>query len=126
MIGIEDRPPAPGRVRVVLGGAPVLTPDIATPAGHAEWAAASMAARGVPPCRECNEVGHFADVRLYPRPDPRRPEAVDELKTVCSCCAFGEYGKPERGLLHRLRSEQAEGDDHDIQIEVLFPNGRWF
>lgn len=114
------------REHIVLGGEPVPVPLVQTPEGFAEWAAASMAARGVPPCEECNEEGHFADVRLYPRPDPRRPEAIDELKQVCSCCAFGVCGHPERGLLHRLRSEQAEGDDHDIQIEALFPNGRWY
>ncbi|WP_326565117.1 hypothetical protein VSH64_25065 [Amycolatopsis rhabdoformis] len=117
--------PVVEREHIVFGGPAVPVPLVQTPAGFAEWAAESMAARGVPPCEECGEVDHFADVRLYPRPDGRRPEAIDELKQVCSCCAFGVCGKPERGLLWRLRGEQAEGDDHDITIEVLMPDGRW-
>lgn len=117
--------PAMEREHVVLGGDPVLVPLVQTAAGRAEWAAASLAALNVDECDHCGEEGHLALVRLYPRPDGHRPEAIDEMREVCSCCAFGTVAHPERGLLARMRSEQAEGDDHEITVEVLAPDGRW-
>jgi hypothetical protein len=113
------------REHVVLGGAPVRRPDVETPAGRAEWQAASLRALAVELCEECGEDGHVVTVRLHPRPDGHRPEARDELVEACSCCAFGPVGRPERGLLARLRGEQAESDDHDILVEVRFPDGSW-
>ena len=113
------------RVHVVLSGPPVLHPDVETPAGRAEWQAASLAAAQLEVCEECGEDGHVVTVRLHPRPDAHRTDARDELIEACSCCAFGPVGHPERGLLQRLRSEQAEGDDHDITVEVRFPDGTW-
>lgn len=113
------------REHIVLSGPPVLHPDVETPAGRAEWQAAALKALELEPCEECGEEGHFVAVRLYPSPDGHRPEAISEMREVCTCCAFGLIGKPNRGLLARMRSEQAEGDDADIRFEVQFPDGSW-
>jgi hypothetical protein len=113
------------RQHIVLPGDPVRRPDVQKPGGYAAWMAAALAADQDDPCEECGEDGHVVMIRLHPRPDAHRTEARDELVEACSCCAFGPIGKPERGLLARLRSEQAEGDDLDIKVEVMFPDGSW-
>lgn len=121
--GVPARPVA--REQIVLSGEPVLHPLVTTPAGHAEWQAASLKALELDLCDECSVDGHVVSVRLHPRPDAHRTEARDELVEACTCCAFGPVGQPERGLLARLRSEQAENDDHDITVEARFPDGTW-
>jgi hypothetical protein len=108
----------------VMSGPPVATPRVETVAGRREWATAQLQAWEPEPCEECGEEGHVVTVQLYPRPDETRGGVRDELQRVCHCCAFGPPGRPGRGLLARLRSEQAEGDDHDIHFELL-RDGRW-
>ncbi|MBN9739529.1 hypothetical protein DMP23_46690 [Amycolatopsis sp. A1MSW2902] len=75
-------------------------------------------------CEECGLANHVVTVQLYPRPDESRADARTELQRVCHHCAFGSPGHPELGLLARLRNEQAEGDDRDIEFELL-RDGRW-
>lgn len=113
------------REHVVLSGPPIPCPEVETALGRAEWQAASLKAAEPEPCEECGKEGCFVTARLYPRPDKARDGVRDELVEACSCCVFGPAGKPDRGLLARLRSEQAEGDDRDIQFEVMFPDGSW-
>ena len=112
------------RLTVRLDTIPDQTPYVQSAVGLADYAEALLAAE-LQPCLVCNEIGHFVTVRVTPRPDPARPEAIDELVEACTCCVFGQFGKPERGLLARLKGEQAEGDDHDLTVEVLAPDGRW-
>lgn len=112
------------REHLVLGGPPVPHPLVETAAGRREWATAQLQAWEPEPCKECGDEGHIVTVQLYPRPDESRGDVRDTLQRVCHCCAFGPPGHPERGLLARLRSEQAEGDDHDITFELL-RDGRW-
>lgn len=100
------------------------TPYVHTAEGRAEWAEAKRSAE-LQPCLECNEIGHFVTVRVAPRPDKANPDATDKLVETCSHCMFGPTGHPERGELARLKGEQAEGDDHDLTVEVLAPDGRW-
>lgn len=99
-------------------------PYVETAAGRAEWAEAAAHA-DLESCGWCGEHGHYVVARATPRPDPDRPEALDEIVESCSCCMFGPIGKPGRGLLARLRGEQAEGDDHELTVEALSPEGRW-
>lgn len=113
------------RAHVVLSGPPVPHPDVETASGRAQWQAASLKALEPELCEECGEDGHFVTARLYPRPDEARDGVRDALIEACTCCTFGPIGKPQRGLLARLRSEQAEGDDFDIRFEVMFPDGTW-
>lgn len=100
------------------------TPYVHTAEGLAEWAEAMLSA-ALQDCLLCNETGHFVTVRVTPRPDENRPDATDELVEGCTCCIFGTLDRPTRGELFRLRGEQAEGDDHDLTVEVLDPSGRW-
>jgi hypothetical protein len=101
-----------------------VAPYLHTAEGLAEYVEAMLRAE-LQPCLVCNEIGHFVTVRVAPRPDDANPSATDKLVESCSHCMFGPVGKPQRGLLFRLRGEQAEGDDHDLTVEVLDPEGRW-
>lgn len=112
------------RTTVRLAAMPLQTPYVDTAAGCAEWTEAAASAE-LQPCEWCGEVGHVVLTRAAPRPDPTRTDTLDELVEACSCCMFGPVGHPQRGLLARLRSEQANGDDHDLTVEVLAPDGRW-
>ncbi|MEA5366044.1 hypothetical protein VA596_41405 [Amycolatopsis sp., V23-08] len=72
------------------------------------------------PCTRCNEIGHFATVRLTADPERGLRGAHEGLHEVCPCCAFPQ-GKA--GLYDVMRG-QARTSGY-VGVELRQPNGRW-
>lgn len=73
------------------------------------------------PCRRCNEIGHYATVRLTADPDPDLHDPHEGVHEVCPCCAFPQ-GRPG-GLYEEMRA-QARTSGH-VEVELRQPEGSW-
>lgn len=73
------------------------------------------------PCARCNEVGHFATVRLTADPERGLRGGHEGVHEVCPCCAFpqGQAG----GLYEEMRG-QARTSGY-VVVELRQPTGEW-
>lgn len=104
----------PGRHRVELLAIPCLA-DVARPRPDGPVALETRP----DPCTRCNDVGHFATVRLVANPDRGVQGAYTGVHDVCQCCAF-PAGKA--GLYEVMRG-QASG--REVGVELRQPSGKW-
>ena len=104
----------PGRHRVELLATPCLA-DLARPRPDAPGVLETRPE----PCVRCNDLGHFATVRLTANPDRGVQGAYTGVHEVCQCCAF-PAGKA--GLYEVMRG-QASG--RQVGIELRQPAGEW-
>lgn len=104
----------PGRHRIELLAIPCLA-DVARPRPDVAGALETRP----DPCGRCNELGHFATVRLTANPDRGVQGAYTGVHEVCSCCAF-PAGKA--GLYEVMRG-QASG--REVPVELRQPSGKW-
>ena len=104
----------PGRHRVELLAVPCLA-DTARPRPEGPVALETRP----DPCGRCNELGHFATVRLTANPDRGVQGAYTGVHEVCQCCAF-PFG--HAGLYEVMRG-QASG--REVGVELRQPTGEW-
>lgn len=104
----------PGRHRIELLATPCLG-DVGRPRPDA---ATGLETRPEP-CGRCNELGHFATVRLTANPDRGVQAAYIGVHEVCQCCAFptGTAG------LYEVMRGQASG--REVGVELRQPAGEW-
>lgn len=104
----------PGRHRIELLAVPCLA-DVARPRPDVAGALETRP----DPCGRCNELGHFATVRLVANPDRGVQGAYTGVHEVCACCAF----PAGRAGLYEVMRGQASG--REVGVELRQPSGRW-